>query len=300
MKKPMLLSNDIYDINSLDFTEMYISEKRDGVRAEVSNKGILNRSLKVLPNVKVQEWFREVYENLPDDVIIEAEIHSESLPCRIIAGICNSDDKDVPEDLKLYVFGIYNKELTFSYRLSKIRDLYAKGLLGRGDKCKIIEQWEVHSAEKALKLYQSYIKQGFEGAVLMSGTGRYKEGRVTIREGIGYKIKPEREDDLEIIDVTERMENLNESQTNELGNSFKRNTVLDKRGTGIAATFICKLPNNEQCGVTLTGDETFRREIWKHRKSYIGRYVIVKSLAYGIKDKLRHPVMVGMKEECEK
>ncbi|KKM74279.1 hypothetical protein LCGC14_1401940, partial [marine sediment metagenome] len=114
MKKPMLLSNDEFDLESLDFTEMYISEKRDGVRAEVSNKGILGRSLKVLPNVNVQEWFKEVYQNLPNGIIIEAEIHSDSLPCRTIAGICNSKDKEVPEDLKLYVFGIFDTEMTFT------------------------------------------------------------------------------------------------------------------------------------------------------------------------------------------
>jgi hypothetical protein len=42
-------------------------------------------------------------------------------------------------------------------------------------------------------------------------------------------MKPFKEDDLKIIDVTERMENTNESQINELGQSYKRNTVDAKK-----------------------------------------------------------------------
>ena len=295
--KPQLLSNDEYDLNSLDFTEMYISEKRDGVRAEVSNKGILNRSLKVLPNVKVQAWFKEVYENLPDGIIIEAEIHSESLPCRIIAGICNSDEKDVPEDLKLYIFGIYDEKLNFTERMVKL-DKVLKPI--KSKRYALIKQLMVCSAKEARILYRDFIKKGYEGAVLMSGAGRYKNGRVTINEHIGFKWKPVREDDLEILDITERMLNTNESLTNELGRSYKRNTVDAKESTGIAATFICKLENGMSCGVTITGDEESRRKIWLNKSFYIGKIAVVKSMEGGQKDKLRHPVLIRIKEGIEK
>ena len=106
MFKPMLLSNDEFELNSLDFTLMYASPKRDGVRAEVTRDGIKNRSLKILRNKKIQEYFKSVYENLPEGVILEAEIHSNTIPCREIAGLCNSLDHDVPNDLKLYIFGV--------------------------------------------------------------------------------------------------------------------------------------------------------------------------------------------------
>ena len=297
MKKPMLLSNDDYDLDNLDYTEMYISEKRDGVRAEVSNKGILGRSLKRLPNVKMQEWFKEVYENLPTGTIVEAEIHSDSLPCRIIAGICNSDDKDVPEDLKLYIFGIYSPKDNFSTRMIILNDTQE---FMKGNKYKIIKQVRVHSAKEATKFYEKCLENGYEGAVLMDGRKFYKENRVTINEHIGFKMKPQREDDLEIIGITERMENLNESETNELGRSFKHHNVDMLEPTGIAAAFVCKLPNGEECKVTLTGDEKFRRDVWKHQKKYVGKHAVVLSMDYGVKDKLRHPRLIRVKEAIEK
>lgn len=296
--KPMLLSNDEFDLKSLDYSNMYISIKRDGVRAEITNEGIKNRSLKILRNKNIQEHFREIWSNLPDDVILEGEIYSDELPCRKIAGICNSLDKEVPESMKLYIFGIYNPTIPFEGRIEMLIEI--ENILPMNTKFEIVEQEKVNSYEECIELYNQFIEQGYEGAVLMDGTKPYKSGKVTIKEHIGFKLKPTREDDLEIIDVNERFENTNESQINELGYKFKRNTVDAKEGTGLAATFTCKLPNGEETKVTITGDEESRRKIWTNRNDYIGRYVVVKSMDYGIKDRLRHPRMIEIKEICEK
>jgi hypothetical protein len=52
--------------------------------------------------------------------------------------------------------------------------------------------------------------------------------------------------------------------------------------------------------VTITGDESFRRKVWERKEEYIGLYATVKSMDYGAKNKLRHPVLVGIKQVCEK
>ncbi len=295
--KPMLLSNADYELEDLDYTNMYISAKRDGVRAEVTNVGIMNRSLKWLRNAKMQEWFKPVWSKLPEGVIIEAEICDESLPCRTIAGICNSDAHDIPKGLKMYVFGLVDDELNFKDRNGMLYEIMS-GI--KSTRYQIVKQLKINNVDEAKHAYQSYIDAGYEGAVLMDGRKMYKHGRVTVNQHIGFKLKKFREDDIEIIGVTERLENTNESQTNELGNSFKRNTKLDKEETGIAATFIVKLNNDKECKVTITGDESFRREIWKNKKSYIGKFAVVKSMDYGIKTRLRHPTLIRIKEKIEK
>ncbi len=298
MKKPMLLSNDEFDLNILEFINMFQSKKRDGVRAEITNQGIKNRSFKILRNPKVQNYFKEVYEDLPDDIILEAEVYSPTNPCRVIAGICNSDDRDIPKDLKLYIFGIFDDIATFEERIPmihKVEDNYLKG-----NRYKIVEQIQVHSSTEAQEFYDKAIKDGYEGAVLMDGRKKYKQGRVTINQHIGFKMKPHKELDLPILGVTERFLNLNESKTNELGHSFKRNTVDAKEGTGIAATFICQLENGETTKVTITGDEQSRKEIWKNQNKYIGKFAVVKSMDYGVKDKLRHARLLKIKDAIEK
>ena len=295
--KPMLLSNDDYDLNTLDFQFMFASRKRDGVRAEVTREGLKGRSFKLFKNKNLQPFFKEVFENLPDDIIIDAEIYCEGMPCREIAGICNSNDKEIPENMKLYMFGIYHG-CGFSNRIDLLIGVVKKYC--KRHKCHIVKQTQVDSAIKAQEFFDNAIKDGYEGAVLMDGVGQYKCGRVTINEGIGYKMKPFREDDLLIIGVTERMENLNESQTNELGRSFKRNTVDAKKETGIAATFICKIDDELTVRATITGTEEYRRYVWEHQNEFIGKYACVKSMDYGTKDKPRHPTLIKIKEKCEK
>jgi len=135
----------------------------------------------------------------------------------------------------------------------------------------------------------------------MDGSKLYKQGRVTINQHIGFKLKPHAETDLKIIGVTERLLNTNESQKNELGQSFKRNTVDAKENTGIAATFNCLMPDGKtETKVTITGTEAERKAIWANKESYSGKYATVKSMDYGAKDKLRHPRLVGIKDQCEK
>ncbi len=170
----------------------------------------------------------------------------------------------------------------------------------KGNRFEIVLQSRVHSADEAIKFYEECIDAGYEGIVLMDGRKKYKCNRVTIKQHIGFKLKPHKEEDLIIIGVTERLENTNESQVNELGHSFKRNTLDAKKPTGIAATFICKMDNGEEPKVTITGSEASRREIWANKESYIGKYVITKSMDYGVKDKPRHPRMLGIKESIEK
>jgi hypothetical protein len=297
MKAPMLLSNDEVDLNDLDYSNMFISVKRDGVRAEIINGELLGRSLKKFRNYKLHDFFKNITDFCKFyNITLEGEIYSNTIPCRELAGICNSLDYDLPSDLKLYIFGLYNKELTFCERYELLNHLS----ICKEENIVIVMQERAHNKEFVEMFFTSSLSEGYEGAVLMDGSKKYKEGRVTIKEHIGFKLKPEQEDDLEIIGVNERFINTNESEINELGYKFKRNTVDAKQSTGIAATFDCKLPNGEITKVTITGDEEYRKEIWNNKNDYIGQFAVVKSMSYGTKDKLRHPRLVGVKLSMEK
>lgn len=287
----MLLSNDEFNLEDLDYTNMFESIKRDGVRAEVINGELVGRSLKRFRNEKLHKYF----SGLNFKYIIEGEIYCHGIPCREMAGICNSSDKEIPEGTKLYVFGMYDSELNFDDRQHKIATYIENLSKLKYKKIELVRQNTVRSPEEVKRLFNYNIKNGYEGSVLMDGSKKYKEGRVTINEHIGFKLKPHREDDLLIIGVTERFLNTNESQTNELGHSYKRNTVDAKKSTGIAATFICKMDSGEETKVTITGEESFRKEIWDNQEQYIGQYAVVKSMDYGVKTKLRHPRLLSIK-----
>jgi len=288
----MLLSNDPVELDSVAYDNMYASYKRDGVRAEISCAGIVGRSLKPFRNTRVNEAFKATLDTVRD-LVVEVEIYSRTTPCRELAGILNSTNKPLPDDVELCAFGLVDLNLSFLERFFVLNE---SGVLG----ISLVDQKQVCSKEEAVSFYEGAIAEGYEGAVLMEGTAKYKQGRVTIKQGIGYKLKPEREDDLEIVGVTERMENTNASQTNELGLAYKRNTKDAKKGTGVGATLLCLLPNGGTCGVNINGTEEFRRQVWADRELYVGKYAVVKSMAYGTKKSLRHPRLIKIKEGCEK
>ncbi len=288
MKNPMLLSNEEFDLDTLDYSNMYQSVKRDGVRVEIIDNCLIGRSLKSFRNIKLIHYFKDVL-NFKNE-IIEGEIYNHKIPCSEMSGICNSLDKDIPNGTKIYVFGLYNINLSFKDRYEKL-----KTLIKNNDKIELVLQEKCNNSEEAIKFFEDSLEMGFEGIVLMDGSKKYKENRVTIQEHIGFKVKPHKEVDLLIIDVQERFINTNESLINELGYKYKRNTVDNKEATGIAATFLCKMDNGEETRVTITGDEEYRREIWNNKDKYKGMYAVVKSMDYGEKNKLRHPRLVDIK-----
>jgi len=290
--RPMLMSNQEVDLDTLPYGNITVSPKLDGVRCIITNKGIFNRSMKPIPNIQIQKEYEFVSLMLRDNEIMEGELYKHGLPCREIAGICNSKTKDT-QGVTFHLFLFHNGKKIIPFRLE------TKHLFSRLEGVLNIP---VKNKQELKTQYQLYLNQGYEGAVIrvFRKDFLYKQGRLTSRDQIMWKLKPSREDDLQVIGVTERMKNTNPSKKNELGHSFKRNTINQKEPTGIASSFIVELPNGMTSKVTITGDEASRREIWDNQSNYIGGYVVVKSMDYGVKDKLRHPRMIGFKMEIEK
>lgn len=111
-----------------------------------------------------------------------------------------------------------------------------------------------------------------------------------------YKVKPFLTFDAEIVAVEERMENIGDSFKNELGHSTKHKFKDDMKPTGIAACFVVMYDGQEQ-RVNITGDESFRRDIWTNSKDYIGKWIEFKGMKVGSKDLIRHPVFLRFRED---
>jgi len=309
ISNPSVRVFDKYDIEVED-NHNYIAENIvvHNCRVEITNEGLFGRSLKKIPNERLQEKYKQLCESLDEGEILEGEIWSPKMPCREIAGLCNrldksSKDNSIPEHLEIYLFDMYDEsymeKMDHRMRVDTLRVMFPIKDL-KSLKIHVVEDTNVLSYSDVSEMYNIYIRQGFEGAVLFNNDSLYKKGRVTIKQDIAYKIKPHKEEDLLIIGVTERFINTNESNKNELGRSFKRNTKDDKQPTGIAASFECRLDNGIITKVAITGTEAFRKEIWDNKADYIGRWAVVLSMDFGVKDKPRHPRLTGIKEKIEK
>ena len=296
--KPMLISNKKMDFKEATYP-LIVTKKYDGVRVEVTNKGLYNRSFKKMGNKELQAKFEALCYDVPEGVALEGEVYKDGVEPYVIGGVCNRSKADSDVDgYKIMLFDRYDtndKGRDWSYRRA-ILDMYDD----LHDDVEVVKTWVVNSYEELMTLYKETLDEGLEGLVVVNPKGVYHEGRVSNRMNIIYKLKPFVTQDLPILGVNERMRNTNESLTNELGHSYKRNTVDAKEGTGLAATFLCRLPNGKDVKVTITGSEDYRKGVWDDRDSFIGCYAEVESMKSGAKDSLRFPSLVRVKGRVEK
>jgi len=289
--KPTLFPNEKPDLNKIKFP-LLASTKLDGIRCIFKDGQMLSRSLKEIPNKQLQDKFKNLKEySLKYNMILDGEIYGERMTFQQITHYVMTDDLEseiLPENLKFYCFDALsnmNTEIDFTHRIKSI-PLF-ENLVS-------VKQVIVNSKVDVDNMFDDVIASGFEGIILKNPFSKYKFGRFTLKSGDGFKVKPYETFDAEVIGIEERFENLNESMTNELGHSFKRNTIDAKKGTGLAATFIVKY-NNEEQRVCITGTEEFRRNIWNNKKDFIGKWIEYKGMVLGSVNKIRHPVYLRMR-----
>lgn len=286
--KPMLAT--LWDRESCTFPKC-ASTKLDGIRCIVSDGKLHARSLKPIRNKQLIEHFQDIINaSLERGIQFDGEIYSHTVPFGEIQSICNSLDKPVPEGIFYYAFDLV-KDLPFIERYGELCGT-SFGL----SNFQVVEQTFIDSLAEVDALYEKRLAEGHEGLILRDLNSPYKFGRSTVKEGWMLKVKPFETFDSQVIGIEERMENTNESQVNELGQKFKRDTKEDKKPTGIAANLLAEYEGNP-VKVVLTGDEDFRREIWQNREQYIGRWFEWKGMLVGAKNVPRHPNFIRFRDD---
>jgi len=294
--KPMLCPNEKVDLSKINYP-MLASTKLDGIRTIFKDGHMLSRSLKEIPNKQLQKKFQNLKDySKKHNIILDGELYGIKMSFQEITHFVMSHDLDeegeeLPEKLKFFAFDCItsSQETPFSSRYDNIRTIKEENLV-------IIKQKLVKSKEEVEAMFEEVLEEGFEGLILKSQDSKYKFGRATFNSGDAYKVKPFLSFDSKIIAIEERMENTGESFKNELGKSEKHHFKENLKPTGIAASFIVMYEGQEQ-KVNITGDESFRREIWKHKNNYIGKTIEYKGMLVGSKDKVRHPVFLRFRSD---
>jgi DNA ligase-1 len=297
--KPMLCPNDEVDLATIKYP-MFASTKLDGIRCIFIEGKMLSRSLKEIPNKQLQEKYQHLKDfSKKNNVILDGELYGVNMTFQEITHAVMSDDLDdkgevLPEKLKFFCFDaiIDTPNMPFEDRQKYVSKLKLADVV-------LVEQILIHKKEDVDDMFEKVLEKGFEGLILKSKTGIYKFGRVTAKSGDAYKCKPFMTFDSKIIRVEERFLNTSESYTNELGRSQKHSFKDNKVSTGIAGCFVVLFEGLEQ-KVVITGDESFRKEIWTNKNKYIGKMIEFKGMMVGSKEKVRHPVFIRFREDKEK
>jgi len=289
LKRPQKAPTDV--ITDLELESLIYpivgSPKLDGFRCSVADQPYTS-SMKPFANRFVREELSHPeYAGLDGEIIVgdpkDPDVfYHTSGPVRRFDG---------EPDFRLYVFDNCNKP--FSYE-----DRWLNVMPNDFGRVIVLEQRILKSPEDVLAYEQEMLDTGFEGAMIRSLTGKYKEGRCTFREKNIFKRKPFVDIEAIVMGFEEAMENCNEQVTSELGLSKRSHNKENMYPKGTLGSFILWAPPWKKVFRAAAGKgftDEMKQAIWNNRNKYLGEYVTVKYQAYGSRDAPRLPSVIKLR-----
>jgi len=296
--KPSLYPNEQITIEQIKMPVM-TSYKLDGIRCIFKNGEMLSRSLKQIPN-----------KQLDENIILDGEIYSEKMTFQQIIHYVMTEDmasaKSIkknekidypPEDLMFYCFDIVENE-NFDMSFDERNLLYDKYGLDNQKYIKKVCQKTIYTEEILKNMFDKALKEGYEGLIMKNPYSKYKCGRYTVKSGDGYKMKPYRTFDAQIIGV-EQATVVNpeaEKTINELGQSVTSKKLGDRIPIEKAAGF-CVMYEGHELKTLLKLNDDQKERVWRNRESLIGRWIEYKGMMIGAKDVPRHSVFLRFRKD---
>lgn len=290
--KPLLAAP--VDFKFLDYGNLWLSPKLDGIRAIVIDGVVMSRSLKPIPNTYVQKLFGVPELEGFDGELICGEPNASDV-YRDTNSAVMSRDGDPP--VCFFVFDcIVNPDADYQLRYE---DLLIDDL---PDGVQIVDQHRVSDHDHLLALEERYLEAGYEGVMLRKFCGpqsRYKFGRSTAKEGTLLKLKRFTDAEATVVGFEELLKNGNEATVNALGrterSSHKENLIpMDTLGA-----LLCQTPEGIRFAIGTGFDQATRAHIWANRQRYLGCLTKYKSFDIGVKTAPRFPVFQGWRDPID-
>ena len=269
---------------------LFASTKLDGVRAIWYGKEFLSRTLKTIPNRAIQKEFMAL--GIPSGYDGELIYGAPNAPDvyrktnSIVMTINGS-----AEDVKFFVFDNCEYEGQFYRRLESLSGIFP-GVVK-------LNQTLISNYTELQEYEEEVVSAGFEGVMLRSPSGRYKQGRSTMREQYMVKLKRFVDAEATIIGFKELLHNANPAGKDERGYTKRSSHKENKVPMGRLGALIVSMGSVEfDLGTGFTDRD--RMAIWSDRDKYLGKLVKFKSLLIGVKDAPRHPVFLGFRDSIDK
>lgn len=289
--KPML-SATCDDIKALTYPVL-ASPKLDGIRCLMIGGKAYSRNMKLIPNKFVQERLAGL--GGLDGELIVGDPKAPDCYRKTNSGVMSVDGEP---KFMFYVFDVWDhtEGLWFEDRLKLAKTMCATGEGKKHPHCMMVPHVKKRTWEELHEYEAQHIIAGYEGIMVRSPDGPYKEGRATLREGYLSKIKRFTDGEYRVVGIEEQMRNDNVLQKDELGRAKRTSHKENKHGKGTmgALNGVDTQTGVEfDVGTGFTDDE--RQDIWDNWPRDKGTIRKYKSLAVGVKEKPRHPVDLGQR-----
>ncbi len=290
--EPMLAAKTTdEDLRRVKFPVL-LSPKIDGIRARVQGGVLLSRKFLPIPNPSVQQMFGHRGLEGVDGELVVGRPNDRNLMQQTMAVTRKSGNVIA----RFFLFDRWNHPGCFHDRFIALEDQYKGNYPG----VEVIPHILVSSYDEMIQHEQYFTGKGYEGVMLRSLSGPYKNGRSTVREGYLLKVKRFLDGEARIVGFTERMHNANELGEDAFGRA-KRSTAQDNQipTESLGAFCVEDVSSGVLFDIGTGFTEAQRVNFWNLRESLVGSLVRYKSFAVGVKEKPRFPVFLGFRSDID-
>lgn len=294
LTRPLLAAKTVdRDLRALRYPVLG-SPKIDGIRAMNEQGGFYARSMKRIPNRATQNFFGQLMLHGLDGELVVGNPTDKHLMHNTQSGVMSHGGDPLA---KYYVFDFWDSHRGFHERLKMAKNAVAS--IG-SPRIIFVEHLLIHSYDQLMVYEAECLEQGYEGVMVRSLTGPYKQGRSTLREGTLLKVKRFDDGEAQILGYEPLYRNENAPKLNELGltkrSSSKDNKFADEL-LGSLTVQDCKSGVVFDIGSGFT--EAQRIQLWNDRSNLVGRIVRYKSFSVGVKDKPRFPIFQAFRSPLD-
>ena len=281
--RPMLAATAPEDFNKIEYPKL-ASYKLDGVRAIVLDGVVLSRTLKPIPNLRIQERFGNPSFNGLDGELILGDPTAPDCFRKSISCVM-TEDKSI-EGINFHVFDLIDSGL-YVDRVLKLRG---------APEVKVVQQHSVLGPRDLTELFDRALTEGYEGLILRHPSAPYKYGRSTPNQEWMLKVKPFVDAEALVVGFQELCSNLNKAELDERGYTKRSSHQENQVPQGTLGALLVEFEGiNFAIGTGFTASE--RQDIWDNQYKHLSRLCKFKYLKIGMKDAPRHPVFLGWRDE---
>lgn len=268
--KPMLAKEYTDYKHKIDWEQGVIVQiKYNGVRVIATKHGLFSRTGERYMSIPhISEQLKPFFENFPDAVLDGEAFNYDYRKCLNELVSLVRQTKDVTEeDLKAsaemveywvydgYGFGDVTEATPYEERLEELDYTLAYNFVQHGGEAiGIVKSDKVHSEAEVFELYESYLAQNHEGAMIRNPNSAYEHKRSANL----LKLKPVQDAEFTILDIQEG--------TGDWSGKAKVITLMDANGKHFDASFKGSMPQAIDC--------------LQNKNRYIGKQVTVYFFGY--------------------
>lgn len=258
----------------------YVTDKFDGIRCVITDKGAVSRTLKPIPNNHVRKWLED---NVP--IGFDGELMTAG-----VFGDCQSHfmSHDVIGDFTYHVFDDFtNSGHNYKERVERLKCFCATPSTAKHVQIELPRR--VNTFAMLQKEEEAALERGREGLILRVPWGPYKFGRSTLSEGYMLKLKRWEDAEATIIGFVPLMRNHNPATINAFGRQERKHGINLKVPDEMLGAWVV---DSEEFGVfNLGGPYTAlqRCKFYEDREQMMGKKVTYLFQRHGTQAKPRNP-----------